>query len=70
MKFSNGRRFVVQMLEMMQEDERLPKGFSDFVGRCMDDIYYNEDRKISDDTLNHFKKYYEHLFSNVGESEQ
>ena len=61
MKYVNGVIIIKNILESLVEYEQVPKGTSEVFLRLLDDLHYDK-RKISEDSLNHFKEYYSYLF--------
>ena len=60
MKYINGRIIIEKILDSYDEYEVLPNESKQLILRILDDLKY--DRKILKNTIEHNKKYFNHLF--------
>lgn len=63
MKYVNGKIIIEQILDSFEEYDQIPGHGKEFICRLLDDLKYN--RTIRKDSLDHFEKYFEHLFEST-----
>lgn len=62
MRYIDAMKIIEPCLDSLEYYEQIPKGARDVIRRLLDDLHYTEKRHIKEDSLEHFKKYYPHLF--------
>ena len=65
MKFLNGANIIREILDSHKEYEILPPDSEKVILRIIDDLKY--ERKIKNDTLEHFFEVFPHLFEKKGD---
>ena len=52
-------------LDMYVEEEHLTENKRDFIKRIKDDMLYNENRRVSKRTIEHFEEIYPEIFEDI-----